>query len=152
MSDRRELEFSSMDEVVAEVDRLAAGEVRTTGNHSFPQILRHLALSNDMVTGKVEPPKPPLMMRLVMPFIRSSIINGPVKPGFKLPAKAEAFFWPEEPGTVAEAATHLKESVENFKQKGPLPVHPIFGPATAEQVESMGLKHAAMHLSFVHPA
>ena len=114
MTDCRELEFSNWEEVLAEVDRLAAGEVRTTGSHSFASIVRHLALANDMVTGKIEAPKPPLMMRLLMPFIRSSILNGPVKPGFKLPNKAEAFFWPDEPVEVADAVAHFKESIENY--------------------------------------
>ena len=151
-ADRRELEFSSLDEVVAEIDRLASGEVRTTGKHSFAKILRHLALSYDMVTGRVDPPKPPLMMRLMMPFIKSTILNSPVKPGYKLPDKAEAFFWSDEPVSVEEAVAHFKESIESYKQIGPEPMHPFFGKLTKEKLDDMNLQHAAMHLSFVHPA
>jgi len=93
--ERRELSFATLNEAVAEAERLADGEVRTTGNHSFGQILEHLARTHDMATGKVEAPRPPLFIRLMMPFIKSSIIKD-VKPGFKLPAKAEAFFWPDQ--------------------------------------------------------
>lgn len=33
--ERRELEFSSLSQAVADIERLAAGEVRVTGKHSF---------------------------------------------------------------------------------------------------------------------
>ena len=45
--ERRVLTFQSLDEVIADAERLAAGKVRTTGSHTFGQILNHLALSQD---------------------------------------------------------------------------------------------------------
>lgn len=149
--ERRDLSFNSLDEAVADVERLAAGQVRTTGKHSFAKILKHLALTHDMATGKLEGPRPPLLMRLVMPFIKGSILNSPVKPGFKLPQKSEQFFWPDGEVDQEEALAHFKASVENYKQNGPLPVHPIFGSATREQLDRLNCGHCAMHLSFVHP-
>ena len=149
--ERRELSFDSLDEAVAEVERLASGEVRTTGNHSFAKILKHLALTHDMSSGKIEGPRPPFFMRLMMPFLKGMILNGPVKPGFKLPSAAEAFFWPEGDIDLREAVSHFKESVENYKQNGPLPVHPVFGKATSDQINRLNCGHCAMHLSFVHP-
>lgn len=151
-AERRELSFESLDEAVADAERLAAGEVRTTGNHSFAKILKHLALTHDMATGKIEAPRPPLFMRLIMPFIKNSVLNGPVKPGFKLPKAPENFFWPEGEVDLQEALAHFKASVQNYNQNGPLPVHPIFGSATREQIDRLNCGHCAMHLSFVHPA
>jgi hypothetical protein len=144
--------LNSVDEIVAEVERLAAAPVTTTGTHGFPEIVRHLALTNDMMTGRIAAPKPPLIMRLILPLIRSSILNGPVKPGVRLPAHAEATFWPDEDIAIADAITMLKESVAHYKEHGPLPVHPIFGAATREQLDRLTRSHAAMHLSFVHPS
>ena len=149
--ERRVLNFTSLNDAVADAEELARGEVRTTGNHSFGQILKHLALTHDMATGRVQAPRPPLMMRLMMPFIKGMILNGPVKPGFKLPKQAEEFFWPAGDVDVQPALTHLKESVENYNNNGPLPVHPIFGKATREQLDRLNIGHCAMHLSFVHP-
>ena len=151
-ADRRELTLNTLDEVLAEVDRLAAGDVTTSGKHSFPQIVRHLAISNNMVSGRISVPKPPLMLRLLLPLIRSSILNGPVKPGMKLPQKAEEVFWPNEVISVDSAIEMLKDSVTYYKKHGPLPVHPIFGKASREQVDRLTCNHAAMHLSFVHPS
>lgn len=148
---RRELELGTLDEIVAEVERLAAGPVNTTGKHDFPSIVRHLAMTHNMMTGRMVAPKPPLMMRLILPLIRSSILNGPVKPGIKLPAASEAIFWPHEKIALEDAIAMLKDSVEYYQQHGPLPVHPFFGKATREQQERLTCRHAAMHLSFVHP-
>jgi hypothetical protein len=105
-----------------------------------------------MMTGRIPAPKPPFIMKLLLPFIRSSILKGPVKPGVKLPANAEAEFWSDEEITVEDAVQMLKESVLYYKEHGPLPVHPIFGKATREQLDRLTCSHAAMHLSFVHPA
>ena len=152
MAERRELNFKSLDEVVEEAERLAAGEVKTTGNHSFGQILEHLARTHDMCTGKLEAPKPPWFMRLMIPFMKPMILKDePLKAGFKLPPKGEAFFWPDQEFDVQEALTHLKESVDNYKKNGPLPKHPMFGAMTREQNDSMNCRHADLHLSFVHP-
>lgn len=149
--ERRELSFSTLNEAVAEAERLASGEVRTTGKHTFAQILKHLALTHDMSTGKIVGPRPPLMMRILMPLMKSMIIKD-VKPGFNLPPKAEAFFWPDQEFEVPQALAHLKESVENYKTNGPLEKHPVFGRLSREKNLELNCKHCAMHLSFVHPA
>lgn len=150
---RRELEFRNLDEVVADVEQLAKGEVRTTGTHSFSNIVKHLALTHDMATGKTPPPSFPWYMKLGMVFMRKSILaDKPLTPGFKLPPKAQAYFWPEREYEISESIAHLKESVEYFKSNGPLEKHPVFGVATTEQNLRLNCRHAALHLSFVHPA
>ena len=128
---RRELRFQTLDEAVADATQLANGQVRTTGNHSFGQILEHLARTHDMATGLLPGPKMPFFMRLMMPFVKKSIIKN-VKPGFKLPPTAEAFFWPDQEFDVQESLAHLKRSVECFNTEGPLPTHPVFGKLTKD--------------------
>ena len=152
-SDRRELSFNSLADAVAEVERLASGEVRTTGNHSFGQIIEHLALSLDVGAGRLTAPKPPFFMKLMMPLIRRMVLNDkPLEPGVKLPAQGEAFFWPDKEFNVSEALDHLKDSVSHYQKHGPLEKHPFFGNLTREQSEDLNIRHAALHLSFVHPA
>ena len=148
---RRELSFNSLDDAVADAERLAGGNVRTSGKHSFGQILEHLALTHDMATGKIIAPRPPLLMRLMMPLLKRMIVSRPIKPGIKLPSDAEAFFWPEGEVDVAQALSHLKESVQNYSANGPLAVHPFFGKVSREQNDRLNCGHCAMHLSFVHP-
>ena len=151
--ERRELAFQNLDEAVVEAERLASGEVRTTGKHSFGQILNHLALSQDVATGRVVAPTPPLFLRLMMPLMKLYVINAiPMKPGDNLPANAESFFWPDKEFDVQSALRHLKESTEYYKANGPLDRHPFFGKLTREQCDQLNCRHAALHLSFVHSA
>ena len=151
--ERREVIYANIDELTADIEQLAAGEVNTSGNHSFAEIVRHLATTNEMLNGQVTPPKLPWFMRLAMPFMRKSILNDPVKPGFKLPTnQMESFFWPQEPIDVPQAVTRFKASADQYKAQGPPSVHPIFGPAEPETIDAMMLSHAAMHMSFVSQA
>ena len=151
--ERRELSFANIDEVTADIEQLAGGEVRTVGKQSFSAIIRHLSIANEMLNGEITPPKLPWFMRLVMPFMRKTILNGPVKPGFKLPSdEMQSFFWPEEPIDVSAAVERFKASAERYKSQGPPSEHPVFGPSEPEVINKMLLRHAAMHLSFVHPA
>ena len=149
---RREISFASLDEVVSDIEALANSECVTTGDHSFGRIVQHLATTNEMVIGNIIPPKLPWYMRMAMPVIKSGILNNPVKPGFNLPNKAmQDFFWSQSEVDLQEAIENFRSSVKAYKEKGPLPVHPIFGKATREQVDKLILSHAAMHLSFAHP-
>ena len=151
--ERRNLTFSNLDEVVADAEKLASGNVRTTGNHSFGQILEHLARTHDMTTGKMEAPSPPFFIKMMMPIMKHFLLNEkPLKPGFKLPPKAESVFWPDQEFDVQEALAHLKDSVENYKRNGPMPKHPMFGKLSREQNDRLNCRHCELHLSFVHPA
>ena len=152
-AERRELRFQNLDEVVAEVERLASGEVRTTGNHTFGQILNHLALSHDVATGRVQAPPPPFFMKLMMPLMKRMVINSkPLKPGVKLPAKGEAFFWPDKDFDVPTAVDYFKQSVDYYQANGPLEKHPFFGKISKADCDELNCRHAALHLGFVHPA
>lgn len=151
--ERRELKFQSLDEVIAEAEQLSEGKTRVSGNHTFGQILNHLALSQDVSTGRVTAPPPPFFMKLIMPLMRRMVINSkPLKPGIKLPAKGETFFWPDKEISVAEGIAYLKESTEHYKSGGPLSQHPFFGKLSQAEADELNCRHAALHLSFVHPA
>lgn len=152
-AERRELRFQNLDEVLADVEHLASGEVRTTGSHTFGQILNHLALSHDVATGRVQAPPPPLFMKLMMPLMKRMVINSkPLKPGVKLPAKGELFFWPDKDFDVPSAVDYFKQSVDYYKANGPLEKHPFFGKISRSECDELNCRHAALHLSFVHPA
>ena len=151
-SERRDLSFQSLDAVVAEAERLASTEVRTSGKHSYGQILNHLALSQDVSTGRAVAPPPSFFMKLMMPLMRRMVINSkPLKPGIKLPKNAETFFWPDQEFDVVASLEYLKESVSYYESNGPLAKHPFFGKMTKAENLQLNCRHAALHLSFVHP-
>ena len=152
MAEHRTLTFKNLDEVVAEAERLASGEVQVSGNHSFGAILKHLALTHDITTGRVQAPAPPWYMKYIMiPIMKPFILrDAPIKPGFKLPAKAESFFWASEDVSVEDGLAHLRESVEAYQTQGPTPKHPMFGKMSKETNLRLQCRHAELHLGFVH--
>lgn len=150
---RRELAFSNFKEIIEDITGLISGNSKTTGNHSLGRIIQHLAITNNMAVGKIDPPNVPLAMQEMIPSIKDAVLNGPAEPGFQLPsAEMQTFFWPEGEIEPEAALQNFKESVASYEADGPLPVHPIFGEATREQVHNLLVSHASMHLSFVHPA
>ena len=64
---RREISFSSMEEVISDIETLASSEHETTGSHSFGKIVQHLATTNEMIVGNITPPKLPWYMWMAMP-------------------------------------------------------------------------------------
>lgn len=151
MTEHRSLTFSSLDEALAEAERLAATETKTTGSFSYGQILRHLAITLDMVSGHVDVPKVPWYIRMAGPLIKNSVLAKPIKPGFKLPSSAQSYFWPEGDIDVQSALTHFREALARYRSTNELPPHPIFGRMTEQEHDLLQRGHIALHLSFVHP-
>src|SRR5262245_22438312 len=87
---RRQLQFNSLDDIAAEVERLAVGkEPRALGNWSSGQVLQHLASTMDhSIDGfpNFVPAPIKLLLRL---FMKRRFLTKPMPPGFKLPPKAE---------------------------------------------------------------
>src|SRR5262245_44266812 len=92
---RRELHFNSLDDILADLDQLAkAKEVRSLGNWSPGQNLKHMTLvMNCAIDGA--PPTLPWILRVIMRvFFKGRVLNKPMPPGFKLPEKAAMFLPP----------------------------------------------------------
>ena len=149
--ERRSLHFESVDEILAEVERLVQRQVRTSGRYSFAQILEHLARVLDIVTGHRPGPHVPLVLRGAARLARSLVINRPMKPGLKLPSAAQAAFWPEDSVELSQSLPHFREALDRFVHAESLPTHPVFGDLTRVQHERLQCRHCELHLSFVHP-
>lgn len=151
-SPRRDLHFDSIDDIVADLEMLTASDVETTGQFTFGQIMEHLAITLDLVVGKLSPPPIPAYMRWFARLGRPLVLSRPMSPGFKLPKQAQAVFWPDSEIDPSEAYAHLKESIDRYNMKDPLPKHPLFGTMNREQCDQLQCRHFELHLSFVHPA
>ena len=150
-ADRRELTFENLDQVLADIETLANGNARTTGNFSMGQIVEHLARTMDVVTGHIKGPHVPLPMRIFARLMRPIVLKGP-KPGFKLPSNAQSIFWPNEDVPTEQAVQHFREALGRYQSMAVLPKHPFFGAMTREQNDRLQCGHCALHMSFVHPA
>lgn len=151
MSDRRDVQYNSMDEFIDDAKRLASGEVRTEGNYTYGQILDHLTQVLKVVLGEIEPPRVPLPMRLVGRMMKWFVLNRPMAPGFKLPQAAQDVFWSTDDVDVDRALQEFVEAAHRFENATSLPKHPFFGKLTREEHLKLQLNHGALHMSFVRP-
>ena len=148
---RRELNFTSLDQVVADAEKLVASpNTKMLGNWPLGQLLAHLATA---VNGSIDgvSVKAPWIARLIGPFLKSRILKNKMKPGFKLPQKFEADFFPAGL-TSQEAFDQLRQAVARLQKEKMTARHPILGAITHDEWNQLHLRHAELHLSFAVPS
>lgn len=153
--ERREVVFGSLDEIVAEAERLvAAPSVKLLGNWTLGQLLDHIALGMDASIDGTKG-RAPWYMRAMMWFLRGKMLKGletgGVPAGFSMPKDLEQDFKPGPDVTAELGLDHLKRSVERLKTEEKRSPHVAFGEITREQHDLVHRRHAAMHLGFVVP-
>jgi hypothetical protein len=151
VTNRRRIHYNSLDEFVADAERLAATEVQMLGNWSLDQIFGHLAFSmNSSIDGfSFGVPKP--IRPIVRLFFKKKFLEGPINPGFKFPAKAAAVALPE-PSDVQEKLNDLRAAVHRIKTETKRAPNPGIGPLTVDEWTQFHLRHAELHMSFAKPA
>jgi len=146
---RRTVHYASLDEVLADAERLVRARAATTGNWSLDQILGHLAIAMERSVDGFDR-KAPWPLRLVGRFvIKPRILKHGMKPGFKLPAEAEKTSVPAPGGDPEAALERLRRAVQRLKSDSTRRPHPFFGPMPASEWDRLHLRHAEMHMSFV---
>ena len=150
---RRTLHFTSIEQVIAEVQKLAdadsKGTLRCTGNWTFGQNLDHLATWVDYAYDGA-PIKIPFFIRWAMKPMKNRMLNQPMKPGARIP-------WVPG-GTLAidvvstpDGLAHFQKAFARLTQEVPTQPNPLLGPLTHAEWTSLHLRHAELHLSFLRP-
>lgn len=152
---RRQLRFNDLDEVVRDAESLLANGYEKAGNWDLAQCCKHLA---EWLRFPVEGfPKMPLPLRPLFWMARKTV--GRKKLLEYIGTGSFPAGKPTMPQTVAppggdprEAVDALRTSVERLKAYGgPIVPSPLFGPMTKDEAVRMQLVHAAHHLSFLVP-
>ena len=148
---RRELEFTDLDAVIADVDHLHHAGYDQQGNWDLAQICDHLGY---FIRGSLEgyPPedKPPWLIRVLMakPLLKKIMRREPFPENIRQPERLLP-----RPGQDQQTAVEaLKTLIQRF-QSTDQPPHrsPFFGPLTREQALTLHLVHCAHHLGFLQP-
>ncbi|MFN0054445.1 MAG: DUF1569 domain-containing protein [Planctomycetales bacterium] len=146
---RRELSYGSVEEVLADVDRLEAGCNRS-GNWDLPQTCSHLAF---FVEGALEGGafSVPWLLRKLFgrPILRRILSQGRMKTG--VPAPKESVPTTGE-GIAADptAVDRLRRALKRmWDHQGEFHDSPFFGHLTPEEWRRLTLIHCAHHLSFL---
>src|SRR5262245_35613410 len=145
---RREIHYASLDELQADAERLAGGNFQTLGNWSYPQILDHLARSMAASLDGFGFKAPWWARTLIAPLAKNSFLTKPMRAGFKLPARA-ASLCPPADLSLAAALDNLKKAIGRCRTETPQAEHPFLGKLASQEWNSLYLRHAELHMSFV---
>ena len=150
---RRTLRFESIDQVMAEVDRLAAaeraGRLRRLGNWTLGQTLAHLAAWVEYgYTGA--PLKVPFFIRWFLRLQKRKFLYGPMRPGAKIPG-VEGGTLATDPVPFEEGLEHYRRVLEQLRIQAPMAPNIILGALTHEEWIALNLRHAELHLGFLLP-
>ncbi len=145
---RRPLRFDSLAQVREEIDRLASGRVRTTGNWSLAQAVDHLAASMEGSLDGLSA-QAPWFIRMLSPLFRKRALHKGIDPGIQLTGGMRVIL-PTDGVTLNQAMARIDrvferlEGGERMNQRSP-----VFGSMTHEEWTPLHLRHAELHLSYI---
>jgi hypothetical protein len=150
---RRILQFDTIDQVLEEVDRLAAaeraGRLKRLGNWTLGQTFGHLATWTEYgYTGC--PINAPFFIRWILRFQKKKFLYGPMRAGARIP-RVEGGTLGTEPMSLDEGLRRLENVLQRLKVEEPTAPSPIFGKMTHEESIALTLRHAELHLGFFVP-
>jgi hypothetical protein len=144
---RRNVDYQSLADVVADAVRLSSAKVKTVGNWTPGQIFEHLAAAyNGSIDGL--PSGFPWIMRAMAKLFKKKFINGAMPPGVKLPGALAKVVMPP-PTSTEKGLADLRAAVERLQRESRRAQHPIFGEITREEWNRVHLNHANLHMSFL---
>jgi hypothetical protein len=150
---RRILRFNTIDDVLADVERLVEAERRGTlvrlGNWSLGQTLGHLATwVNFSFTGA--PTRPPMWVKLLLRMMKKKFLHGSMRSGVRIPG-IEGGTLGTEPMSLDEGLQAYRGALERLRREVPQKPNVIFGPLAHDEWIALNLRHAELHLSFMRP-
>jgi Protein of unknown function (DUF1569) len=146
---RRPLDFRTIDEVIAELDRLHKDGCQSCGKWNLAHMCNHLSVG---VRGSMEgfkSPRPSWFLRMLAPLIIWWMFKKRQMPeGVNAPAE----FQPHDVKDEATEVEETKQLLRRFQEhKGPLHPSPFAGNLSYDRWLNLHLIHCAHHLSFLHP-
>jgi hypothetical protein len=150
---RRTLRFHSIDEALADVERLVeadrAGRLKRLGNWTLGQALGHVATWAEYAfTGA--PIKAPFFVRWIVGLRKRKYLYESMPSGVRIP-RVEGGTLGTDPLTLEEGRERFRRAFGRLKNEPPTAPSPVFGMLTHEEAIALNLRHTELHLSFFVP-
>jgi hypothetical protein len=142
---RRDLHYTSIDELLADVKQLRQGYIQL-GQWSLPQMCRHLTVSITSISKPTTAPLTPEQAKF-RPFLNDVLSTGKIPAGLQAPDASR----PPEDCSDADIDAFLAAFDKARDYREPMSGHPRFGPLNLQEFHRMILVHAAHHLSYLIP-
>jgi hypothetical protein len=151
VTERRQLHFGSLDDILAEVDRLAKSrDIGTLGNWSAGQCFKHLATVMNKSIDGFDNRLPALVRVVFRTLFKQRFLSKPMGAGFKLPEKAHAELVP--PSTsLEEGLQSIRQAIKRLQTETKRAPNAVLGPLTADEWNQLHCRHSELHLSFLLP-
>jgi hypothetical protein len=148
---RRVLHFDTIDDINADVGRLAASrEIHTIGNLSPGQIFKHLSTTMEKSIDGYSSQLPAPLRALFRVLFKSKFLNKPMSAGFKLPKGAQVELVPGPTG-LDEGLEGIRRAIKRLQTESHRAPSPVLGPLTRDEWNLMHCRHSELHLSFLIP-
>lgn len=146
---RRTLTFSTLDDILADVEKLNGAKLRSLGNWSPGQILKHLTVPMLWCLDGA-PLRAPWYVRVMSWFMKGWFLRNPMPAGFKLSADFAKELLPP-PATWEDGLQALRSAIQRMKTEPQRHPSPFLGTLTSDQWVQLHCRHAELHLSFLIP-
>lgn len=155
VKDRRQLHFNTIDEVVAEMNKIVAsdkkGTLRRSGNWTAGQVFNHLASWTNYAYDGFPMGKPPWFVRIILGMLKNKYIRKGLPAGVKIPKVENGTFATEEVSTDI-GADRLRKALARLNSDEPAKFDsPAWGKMPQEERIALNLRHAELHMGFLHP-
>lgn len=150
----RPLQFDSIDAMRAEVLRIIeadrTGTLQCIGNWSAGQTFGHLATWIEYNYAGY-PFKVPAPIRLAARLMKRRLLTKPMRPGIRIPGTKGGTYG-MEPMSTDEGARRLRDALDRLDRREPLQhPSPALGTMTLDECVALNLRHAELHLGYLHP-
>lgn len=146
---RRQLDFSSWPEALADIDHLHQAGYDRAGNWDLSQILDHVGEGLRTALRGTDHRAAWIIRKFLGPIVLKRVLSQRrMKAGIKVPQ-----WWLPGPGHDETAAVdRFRSDISAFEGMTTTPFpHPFFGALSKQQWHDLALIHAAHHLSFLIP-
>ena len=149
VQNRRQLHFDKIEDIQTDVENLNRGKIKTLGNWSSGQILKHLSI---VMNGSIDgaPTTFAWPLRVLGRMLKKRVLTKGMSPGFQLKRKAADALVP--PATSwPEGLDMFRHAIHRQQTESKREPSPFLGPLTREEWNQLHCRHAELHLSFLVP-
>ena len=144
VTERRRVRYSSLDELLAEAERLSEPDVQMLGNWTPGQIYEHLARTmNSSIDGFTRLLPAPARWLLTL-LMKHRFLKKELPAGFRSTTE----FIPDAT-SVEDGLSALRNAIGRQKNESIRAPHPAFGNITREEWNDFHLRHAELHMGFL---
>ena len=153
-AEHRELRFETIDECLEEIDRILLADkhsrLQASGNWTPGQVMSHVAAWIEYGYEGFPIGPPPFFVRWFLRLRLRSMLQKGMPRGVRIPGVRQGTTGMEEIPTQ-EAGERLGRAFRRLQAGEPAKfASPAFGPMSHEDRIALNLRHAELHLGFLH--